>query len=119
MTTKETADKLVEICRSGDFEKAQNDLFADDAVSLEQEASPDFEKETKGLPAIKEKAKKWESMVKEMHGITVSDPIIADNSFAVTMAMDVTMKEGGRMNMKELCVYKVKDGKIVSEEFFM
>jgi hypothetical protein len=29
------------------------------------------------------------------------------------------MKGQGRMNMGELCVYRVKDGKIVSEEFFL
>lgn len=119
MTTKEVANKLVEICRSGDFEKAQTELFSNDAVSLEQEASPAFEKETKGLPAIKEKGKKWESMVEETHSIDVSEPLVADNSFAVTMRMDVTMKGHGRMNMTELGVYKVKDGKIISEEFFM
>lgn len=119
MTTKETADKLAGICRTGDFEKAQSELYSDDAVSIEQEASPAFAKETKGLSAIKEKAQKWESMVKEMHSIEVSDPLVADNSFALTMKMDVTMHEGGRMNMTELCVYEVKDGKIVSEEFFM
>ena len=119
MTTQEIANKLVEICRSGDFEKAQADLFAEDAVSIEQEASPAFEKETKGLPAIREKAKKWNSMVEEMHGITVSDPIVAGNSFALTMHLDVTMKERGHMDMTELCVYKVKDAKIISEEFSM
>jgi ketosteroid isomerase-like protein len=119
MTTKEIADKLVEICRSGDFDKAQEELYGEDAVSIEPEASPAFEKETKGLPAIKEKSRKWESMVKEMHGITVSEPLIATNSFAITMRLDVTMKEGGHMDMTELCVYKTKDGKITSEEFFM
>ncbi|MEP6595286.1 MAG: nuclear transport factor 2 family protein [Ginsengibacter sp.] len=119
MTTQEIANKLVELCRKGDFEKTQTDLFAEDAVSIEQEASPAFEKETKGMPAIHEKGKKWNSMVKEMHGLTVSDPIVGGNSFAVTLHMDVTMKEGGHMDMTELCVYKVKDGKIISEEFFM
>ena len=59
MTTQEIANKLVELCRKGDFEKAQNDLFSQDAVSIEQESSPTFEKETKGLPAIHEKGKKW------------------------------------------------------------
>jgi ketosteroid isomerase-like protein len=34
------------------------------------------------------------------------------------MGMDVTMKGGQRMKMDEVCVFKVKDGKIVSEEFF-
>ncbi len=85
MTTQEIATKLVEICRSADFEKAQTELFADDAVSIEPEASPAFEKETKGLQAIFEKEKKFNSMVEKMHSITVSGPLIATNSFAVTM----------------------------------
>ena len=34
------------------------------------------------------------------------------------MGMDVTMKEMGRMNMTEMCRYEVKDGKIISEEFY-
>ena len=58
-------------------------------------------------------------MVTEMHGLAVSDPLIATNSFACTMKMDITMKERGHMDMTELCVYHVKDGKIVSEQFFM
>jgi ketosteroid isomerase-like protein len=32
--------------------------------------------------------------------------------------MDVTMKGQGRMKMDEIAVYGVKDGKIVSEQFF-
>ena len=119
MTTQEIANRLVELCRQGDFEKAQTDLFADDAKSLEQESSPAFEKETIGKDAIKEKGQKWNSMVEEMKSITVSDPMVAANSFALTMRLNVVMKERGPMDMTELCVYKVKDGKITSEEFFM
>ncbi len=29
------------------------------------------------------------------------------------------MKGQGRMNMTELCVYQVKDGKVISEQFFV
>ena len=119
MSTQEIANRLVELCRKGDFETAQTDLFADDAVSIEPEASPAFEKETKGKAAIKEKGQKWNSMVEEMKGITLSDPIVAGNSFALTMRLNAVMKERGPMDMTELCVYKVKDGKIASEEFFM
>lgn len=119
MTTQEVAQRLTEICRTGDFETAQNELFSQDAVSLEQESTPAFDKETKGLDAIKEKGEKWNFMVEKLHGIKVSEPVIAGNSFACTMQMHVTMKERGDMDMTELCVYKVKDGKIISEEFFM
>ena len=119
MSVNEIAARLVELCRQGKYDTAQQELFAQDAVSIEPGASPGFEKETKGLNAIAEKGKKWEQMVQETHELTVSEPIIAANSFACTMRMDVTMKEQGRMDFTELCVYQVKDGKIVSEQFFM
>ena len=119
MTTKEVADRLVALCSKGDFEAAQKELFSDDAVSIEQHATPDFEKETKGKKAIKEKGEKWNSMVEAVHGVEVSDALVASNSFACTMHMNVAMKGGRQMDMTELCVYHVKDGKIVSEQFFM
>jgi ketosteroid isomerase-like protein len=119
MATVDVANRLVELCRQGNFEAAQKELFADDAVSIEPYATADFEKETKGLDGILEKGKKWSEMVEEAHGMEVSEPLVADASFAVTMNMDVTMKGGQRMTMTELCIYHVKDGKIVSEQFFM
>jgi ketosteroid isomerase-like protein len=119
MTTNEIAARLVALCRKGDFETAQKELFSNDAVSIEPYATPAFEKETKGLDAILEKGHKFESMVQETHGIDVSDPVVASNSFACSLRMNVTMKEGGPMDMKELCVYQVKEGKIISEEFYM
>jgi ketosteroid isomerase-like protein len=119
MTIKEIADRLVQLCARGQFEAAQKELFASDAVSIEPNDSPPFSKETKGLEAILEKGKKFDDMVQTMHTLEVSEPLIATESFAVTMRMDVTMKEHGKMDMTEICLYKVKDGKIVSEEFFV
>jgi hypothetical protein len=119
MTTKEIAERLVNHCRKTDYEAAQRELYADSAVSLEPYDSPEFPKETKGLSAIIEKGKKFTSMVEQMHSHSVSDPLVAGSSFACTMHMDVTMKGKGRMNMTELCVYEVKDGRIVSEQFHL
>ena len=119
MKTKEIAEKLVALCREAKWETAQKELFASDVVSIEPEASPASAKETKGLDAILEKGRKFSAMIEETHSLAVSDPLIASNSFACTMSLDVTMKGQGRMNMSELCVYQVKDGKIVSEQFHM
>jgi len=119
MSTTEIANHLVELCSKGEFETAQKELFADDAVSIEPHGTPDFQQETKGLDGIIEKGKKWAGMVEEYHGMNVSQPVVGGQSFACTMSMDVTMKGRGRMQMTELCVYNVKDGKIVSEQFFM
>jgi hypothetical protein len=119
MSTKEIAGKLKKLCEKGDFEAAQRELFAKDAVSIEPMASAGFDKETHGLDAILKKGKKWEEMVSETHSMEVSEPMIAGNTFALTMHMDMTMKDRKREDMTELCVYNVKDGKIVSEQFFM
>ncbi len=47
-----------------------------------------------------------------------SEPVVGGNHFSVAMGMDVTMKGGERMQMDEIAVYEVKDGKIVKEQFF-
>ncbi len=118
MPTAQIADRLVELCRQGQFETAQKELFADNAVSIEPRDTPDFEKETKGLNAIIDKGHKFNGMTEKVHNLEVSDPMIAGNSFACTMRFDITMKGSGRMDMEELCVYHVENDKIVQEEFF-
>ena len=119
MTTQDVANRLVELCSKGDFEGAQRELYADECISIEPYETPDFAKETKGLDAILAKGEKWGSMLEASYGMKVSAPLVATNAFAVTMSMDVKMKGRDRMTMTELCVYLVKDGKIVSEAFFM
>jgi len=119
MKTKEIADRLVAHCRQAKWEAAQRELYANDAVSREAAAMPGSDKETRGLAAIVEKGKKFDAGIEKVHALAVSEPLVADNSFAVTMSIDVTMKGQPRMQFSELCVYEVKDGKIVSEQFHM
>jgi hypothetical protein len=117
MTTKEIAGRLAELCRQGKYETAQKELYSSDAVSLEPAYSPGLQT-VKGLDAIIEKGHQFQSMVEAVHSSTVSDPIIAGNTFAVAAVLDITMKGVGRVPMEELAVYEVKDGKIIQEQFF-
>lgn len=119
MTTQEIADKLVAFCRKADWEGAHNSLYARDAKSIEPYETPAFAKAIEGLDAIREKGKKFDSMVEKLHSIEVSEPLVAGNAIAFTLEMDMTMKGKGRMKSPELCVYQVKDGQIISEEFFV
>jgi hypothetical protein len=119
MTTVEIANRLVELCRGGKWEQAQKELFAEDAVSIEPYSTPAFEKETKGLTAIIEKGQKFEAMAQKLHKVEASEPIVAGNAIAFKLIMDVTMKERSRETWEELCVYVVKEGKIISEQFFL
>lgn len=116
MTIEEVANRLVELCGEGDWEKAQNELYHPDIISIEpEEMGGDV---SKGMDEILEKNKKWADMTKESHGAIISDPIIADGYFCISITNDVTLKEIGRVQCTELCVYQVEHGKIVTERFF-
>lgn len=116
MTTQDVAQKLVNLCREGQFEKAQKELYSQDAVSLEPAGTPNAE--SKGLDALLKKAEMFNNDF-EVHSNVVSDPVVADNFFSITMKLDATHKPSGqKMPMEEVCVYEVKDGKIVLEQFF-
>ena len=119
MKTAAIAKRLVALCRKAQWETAQQELYALNAVSTEPAATPNFPKVTKGRAKIIKKGHAFGAMVEKMHAMKVSAPVVADNSFACTMTMDVTMKGRGRMKMAETCVYQVKAGKIVSEQFFI
>ncbi|HVU32200.1 MAG TPA: nuclear transport factor 2 family protein [Opitutaceae bacterium] len=116
MTTSQIATQLVELCRRGDYLGAQRELYAADAVSIEPEGSPT--QSTRGLPAIQQKTRDFETTF-EAHGGMISDPVVADPFFACTMSLDVTQRASGRrITLSEVCVYEVKDGKIIREQFF-
>jgi hypothetical protein len=119
MSTKEIAVRLAELCRKAKWETAQKELFAEDAVSIEPHAGPLFEKETKGLNAIIEKGKKFDELVQELHRVEVTEPITTNHTIAFKLVMEITMKERPRETLEEICVYEVKDGKIISEQFYL
>ena len=117
MTTQKVADRFNELSKQGNWEQIQEELFSDDAESIEPPHSQGL-KTAKGKNALKQKGEMFNSMVEEMHGGYSSDPLVAGNHFAVAMGMDVTMKGQGRSKMDEIAVYEVRDGKIVKEQFF-
>lgn len=117
MTTQEVANRFNELAQTGQFDKIQDELYAEDAESIEPAHSQGLQS-VKGLAAIKEKGKRFNEMVEEMHGGYSKDPVVAGNHFCLAMGIDCTMKGQGRVNMEEIAVYEVKDGKIVKEQFF-
>lgn len=119
MTTQEIAKRLAAYCRKADWEGAHKELYSTEAKSVEPYATPEFEKITEGMEGINEKGRRFDSMVEKVHSIEVSEPLVAGNAIAFTIEMDMTMKGKGRMKSPELCVYQIREGKIVVEEFFV
>lgn len=118
MTTQEVANRFHELAQSGQWDQIQNELYATNAVSIEMEGMPGAPQKVEGMDAIKGKLKHMMDNTEQFHGGYCSAPLVAGRFFTVAMGMDVTMKERGRMNMEEIAVYEVKDGKIVKEQFF-
>src|SRR6516164_7831702 len=112
MTTKEIANRLVEMCRNGQVEEAKEELFANDIVSLEPREGL-RPKETKGMGAIRKKAGLFVSKAENFYGNIISDPIVAGDYFSVAWESDLQMKGEARKTGSEICVYKTSAGKII------
>ncbi|MES1225744.1 MAG: SnoaL-like domain-containing protein [Bacteroidota bacterium] len=116
MTTQQVADKLVAYLRQGKIFEAQSELYADEIVCIEPEGAmvPHI---TKGKKEVGEKGKQFASMIEQRHGGSCSDPVVGGRYFSISMSLDATMKGIGRRVLDEVCVYEVKGGKIVHEQF--
>ncbi len=116
----EVANYLVECCRENKTQELLNEMYADNAVSIEAFPMPGQDSgETQGLAGIKGKHEWWFNN-HEVHSQEVEGPFMhGEDRFGVIFNMDVTDKTSNqRIQMQELAVYTVDGGKIVREEFF-
>jgi hypothetical protein len=117
MNTQDVANKFIALCREGKNMQVVEELYADNIISKEMSWMPG-ETVTEGKQAVTKKNTDWLNNVEEFHSGNISDPIVAGNHFSCKMDFDVTFKDRGRQQMEEVCVYEVKDGKIINEQFF-
>ena len=116
MTTAEIANRLVSMCRDGKIEETKEELFSPDIRSIEPREGL-LPKEIKGMKAIRIKHNYLLRMLK----IFMDTPfqiLVAGDYFAVSWNTDLQMRGEERKANSELCLYHVKDGNIISEQFF-
>jgi ketosteroid isomerase-like protein len=115
MTNAETAKAFTDMLKAGDHEGAAAKFNAPDIVSIEAMEGPMAR--VQGTAAVKAKSDWWYG-AHEVHSVSAEGPYVNGNQFSVIFKMDVTTKEtGNRMQMQEVGLYTVKDGKIVEEKF--
>ncbi len=117
MTTHDVASRMNELFKTNNWTQVQEELFAEDCESIEPPHAQGLQT-VKGKDAIKKKGENFQATIEEMHGGWCSEPLVGGNYISFAMGIDVTMKGMGRMKMEEICVYEVKDGKIMKEQFF-
>jgi hypothetical protein len=120
MTTQEIANRYTQLANQSQWEQILDELHADTAVCREPDhvAQRGLPVLTEGKDAIKAKGARNRTMIEELHSQYVSEPLVAGNRFTVLLKRDVTFKERGRMQLEELGLFEVKDGKIILEQFF-
>lgn len=118
MTTQQIADRLVQLCRKGDYDTVYQELFDKDVVSVWPAWSPEATP-TQGLDELIAKGAKWQDMMEEFKWGWTGDPIIAGNHFAVAMGFECIYKwQTTSSKEEELVVYTIRDAKIIKEEYF-
>jgi SnoaL-like domain len=117
MNTEEVAGKVVELCRKQAWKEALDTLYDKNIVSVEARSMGGESPEKRGLDQVREKTDWWLQNM-QVHSAKVGGPFVANDRFVVQYDIDVTDKNSKkRMQMSEVGVYTVKDGKIVREEF--
>ncbi|MFM9976053.1 MAG: SnoaL-like domain-containing protein [Beijerinckiaceae bacterium] len=115
MTTAELAKTFTDMLKTGQHEEAAAKFNAPDIISLE--AMEGAMARVQGTAAVKAKSDWWYG-AHEVHSTSAEGPYVNGDQFSVVFNMDVTAKETGqRIQMQEVGLYTVKDGKIVEEKF--
>lgn len=110
------ANDVVALARAGDFDAIGAKYWDDDVVSIESGDGPMAV--TDGIEAVRGKSEWWNG-AHDIHGVTVEGPWLNGDQFSVRFTMDVTVKASGeRIQMDEIALYTVDDGKIIEERFF-
>lgn len=115
MTTQQIANKLADYCKKGKWQQAHKELYASNVWS--EEPAGRYPRVAKGMKAVDAKGKQWAKNAK-VFGMEVSKPLVAGNWITMKMTIDSQWTGMPRSKESELCLYQVKDGKIVSEQFF-
>ena len=111
-----TANRLVELLNEKKFLEAQEELFDEKAESIEPEKFKD--RSAIGKDAIMKKETQFLQFVKHWNHFEVSAPIVSQYHFSLRMITDVILQDDQAVRIDEIVVYQVKEGKIISEQFF-
>jgi hypothetical protein len=114
-TVNEIAGRLASLCEQHKFLQAYEELYSEHAVSIDP---MNKNVPIDGLAALMERERQFLENT-EVHAVAVAEPTFAGNYFCVTMSMEFTPKGAERHTVEELCVYKVENGKIISQQFFV
>ena len=117
LTTAEVAARFYELAQQEKWFEIQDELFADNVKSIEPFNSSYF-KNAEGKAAVRKKGEEWVAKIEGVNKLSTTHPVVGGNHFAVGRNVDIIVKGFGKVKIEQVMLYEVKDGQIVSEQFF-
>lgn len=117
MSTPEVAARFHELAQQEKWFDIQDELFAENVKSIDPAHSLWFGY-AEGKANVRHKGEVFVSKIEGVHRMFTSAPVVAGNHFAVGREMDITVHGFGRIQINEIMMYEVRNGVIVSEQFF-
>jgi ketosteroid isomerase-like protein len=121
--TKIVANRLCELCSAGEWDRALNELYAENARHVEAMTMPGspWGRITEGKANLKKMSEEWNKTT-TVHSAKIGKPLVNGDQFLVEMALDCTSTAGPmagqRVTMSEQALYTVKNGQITEAKFF-
>ena len=117
LTTEEVAARFNQLAQQEKWFDIQEEFFADNVKSIEPSNSPYFNY-AEGKSEVRKKAEDFVKRIEAVHRTYTSTPIVTGNHFAVSREKDISVNGLGRIQINEIMLYEVRDGLILSEQFF-
>ena len=117
MTTQEVAARFNELAQQEKWFEIQDELFSENVKSIEPENSPWF-RNVEGKARVRKKGEDWVKRIEAAYRRYTTAPVVAGNHFAVGRDVDITVQGIGRIQINQVMLYEVKNGEIISEQFF-
>jgi ketosteroid isomerase-like protein len=117
ITTQQVADRFHELAQQERWFEIQDEFFSDDVRSIDPESSPYFGY-AEGKAAVRKKGEDFVSRIEALHSARTTAPIVTGNHFVVGREKDITVRPHGRIQIRQIMLYEVREGQIVLEQFF-
>ena len=120
MTTQELANRYYDLFQKRQVAEIYGQFYSANIICTEPEHAlamgvPTI---TKGIEAVLAKSKARQELIAEVHSFFCSEPVVGGSYFSVSMGRDMTLKNGQRLQLEEIAVFGVQDGRIITETFF-
>lgn len=117
LTTQEVAARFHELAQQEKWFEIQDEFFPENVTSTDPVGSPYFGY-AEGKAAVRKKGEDFVKRIEAVHSASTTAPVVSGNHFAVGRDIDITVQGHGRIQINQIMLYEVKNGQIISEQFF-